>query len=83
VFELIVVLFIIVHAPDGQEVQLNVAEVSSIRRPGGSEGHFAKNSKCILTMSNGKFYLTTESCGEIIKMIAEINKEKNGNGVKK
>jgi hypothetical protein len=73
--QLAAVLFIIIHAPDGQEVQLNVSEISSIRRPGGSDGHFAKGSKCILTMSNGKFYLSMETCGEVVKMIAAVNKE--------
>jgi hypothetical protein len=74
-FYLAAVLFIIVHSPDGQDVQLNIAEISSIRRPGGSEGHFAKGSNCILTMSNGKFYLTTETCKDVIKKITEINKD--------
>jgi uncharacterized protein YlzI (FlbEa/FlbD family) len=74
-FNLVAVLFIIVHAPDGQEVQINVAEISSIRRPRDADGHFADGANCILTMGNGKFNLTTETCLEVINKIAEVNKE--------
>jgi uncharacterized protein YlzI (FlbEa/FlbD family) len=67
---------ILVHAPDGQEVQVNVAEISSIKKPReDAEEHFAEGTRCILTMTNGKFIFTTETCLEITKKIAEIEKE--------
>jgi uncharacterized protein YlzI (FlbEa/FlbD family) len=70
------VLFIIVHSPgDHQEVQLNAAEISSIRKPRDADGHFAEGTNCVLTMTNGKFFLTEESCLEVIEEIAKVNKE--------
>ena len=66
------------HAPDGQELVLNIGEISSIRKPQAQadlQQHFAKGTKCILVMTNGKFISTTESCNEIIKAIAAADKE--------
>jgi uncharacterized protein YlzI (FlbEa/FlbD family) len=75
-FEYVAVLFITVHAPDGQEVVLNISEISSIRKPReGADDHFAEGTKCLLTMSNGKFTVTTETCLEIVHKIAIANKE--------
>jgi uncharacterized protein YlzI (FlbEa/FlbD family) len=75
-YHLAAVLFIVVHAPDGQEITLNVAEISSIKKPREVDGHFAKGTNCLLTMTNGKFFLTTESCLDIVKKIAELDKQK-------
>jgi hypothetical protein len=69
---------IIVHGPTGQEIDVNITEISSIRRPEAYENepgtHFAKGTKCILAMSNGKLINTLEDCAEIIKKISEVNK---------
>jgi hypothetical protein len=66
-----------VHAPDGQEISINIAEISSIRRPReGAEEHFAAGTMCVLTMTNGKFIFTTEPCFDIIKMISQFENEK-------
>jgi hypothetical protein len=53
---------VIVHAADGEIVQLNINEISSIRQPPDVQGHFAKGTNCIIVMTNGKFVLTREPC---------------------
>jgi hypothetical protein len=64
--------FVFVHGPDGQEININVAEISSIRQPReNSESHFAKGTNCLVFMTNGKFIATTELCLDIIKQIAD------------
>jgi hypothetical protein len=69
--------FITAHTPDGEEVSLNTAEISSIRQPqdaATSVDHFAKGTKCVVVMTNGKFIALTDTCIDIIKRIAEIEK---------
>ena len=70
---LIAAHFILLHGPGGQEITLNVGEISSIRQPRGeAEGHFAEDVKCLVTMTNGKWHGVVESCLDVIKQIAEI-----------
>jgi uncharacterized protein YlzI (FlbEa/FlbD family) len=75
-FWFVVLFFVTVHAPDGQEITINTAEISSIRRPQENAGeHFAAGTKCILVMTNGKFIATTEDCKEVINSIREEDKK--------
>ena len=76
---LAVLFFILVHGPDGQEIELNIVEISSVRQPRESEGHFSKDVKCLIFMTNGKFVGVKETCGDVIGMIEsspEKEKEK-------
>jgi hypothetical protein len=67
--ELFVTLSLItVHGPQGQVIELNVNEISSIRQPRG-HGHFTKDIKCLIFMTNGKFVSTVETCEQINKLI--------------
>jgi hypothetical protein len=69
-------LFISVHAPDDQQIFINVTEISSIRQPRDTENqHFQKDVNCVIVMNNGKFIGTIESCLDIIRLIAEISKD--------
>jgi len=63
---------ILVHAPDGQMIEVNPHEISSIREPRESEGHFQKNVNCVLWMTNGKFIGVVEECDAILDMIAKV-----------
>jgi len=64
-----------VHAPDGETITLNAQEISSIRTPRDSDvDHLQKDVHCVLWMTNGKFIGTTESCVDIIRMIAAAEK---------
>jgi hypothetical protein len=60
-----------VHGPDGlQEIEINVAEISSIREPReGAQGHFAPGTACLIYMTSGQFIPVHESCPEIIRLL--------------
>ena len=61
---------ILVHGPDGQIIELNINEISSIREPRDIEGkHFGKGINCIVFMTNGKFVGVSEKCVEVIQEI--------------
>ena len=63
---------ILLHGPNGDTINVNPHEVSSLRDPSvGSEGHFAKGTKCLLFMTNSKTIGVSEGCGEVKKMIEE------------
>jgi hypothetical protein len=66
--------FITVHAPNGQEITINVAEISSIRQPREAEGHFENGVQCLLIMTNGKLNGVVEPCLDVIRGIAAVNK---------
>jgi hypothetical protein len=72
---LVVLYLIFVHGPEGQEIQLNVNEISSIRQPRESEGHFSPEVHCLVFMTNGKFAGTTETCREVVGKIAQVEKQ--------
>ena len=50
--------------PNGQKIEVNPNEVSSVREPQG-EGHFAKGTRCILVMTNGKLIAVQEECDAV------------------
>jgi len=63
---------ILLHGPGGHEIDVNPHEVSSLRDPSVVyEGHFAKGTKCLVFMSNGKVVAISEECEEVKKMIEE------------
>ena len=75
-FELFALLSLItVHAGNGDDMQLNTAEISSIRQPRDiTEGHWGPNIHCIIVMSNGKFIGTLEDCATIIRLLTKVEK---------
>jgi hypothetical protein len=62
---------IFVHGPGGQEIELNVAEISSIRQPRDTEEHFTGDVQCVIIMSNGKFVGVTETCAQVVLKITD------------
>ena len=59
------------HGPNGQQIDLNPHEISSIREPSeGSEGHFEKGTRCLVFMTNGKVNAVSEDC-DTVKIMTE------------
>ena len=49
--------------PTGQRIDVNPAEVSSIRDPAGMrEGHWTKGTNCIIVTADGGFIAVKEDC---------------------
>lgn len=67
---------ILVHAPNGEDIHINIDEISSIRDPenDGTGQLMHRETNCIIGMTNGKFISTREPCKEIIKKLAIYNK---------
>jgi hypothetical protein len=57
------------HGPDGQTLIVNVDEISSLREPRDTEGHFAPDVHCLLIMTNGKLNAVTETCEDVAAAI--------------
>jgi len=66
--------FILVHAPGGVDVSLNVEEISSIRKIAETGQHHHKDVRCVVVMTNGRFIGVVEPCVDVIKLIAEVKK---------
>ena len=63
---LFVMALIQLTGPGGQHIEVNPAEVSSLREPRGvHSGHFAAGTRCIVIMANGNLISAGETCAEI------------------
>lgn len=68
--------FIDVHGPDNQLIKLNAEDISSVREVRDTEeGHFGKDTQCIVFMNNGKFIGTRETCVKVLDLIEKSNGE--------
>ena len=67
---MIAFLLIILHASDGQIVQINPDQITSIRTP--REHHetlFPPHTHCMVNLTDGKFIAVREDCEAVKKMI--------------
>lgn len=63
-----------VHGPAGQEIEVNVIEISSIREPRkDSQSHFAKGTQCLIYMTSGQFIATIETCQVVEEKITALD----------
>jgi len=70
--ELFALTLITLHGPNGQEIDINPNEVSSVRDISvATEGHFGKGVRCLLFMTNGKVIGTAETCFDARRLIEE------------
>jgi hypothetical protein len=59
-------------APTGHAVFISPSEVSSLREPVDvSGGHWARGTRCVVIMTNGKFNAVTQDCATVRNMIGE------------
>ena len=62
--------FVRLTAPGGQEIEINPAEISTMRMP-REVGHFAEGVECVIFMTNGRFVAVTEPCRDVMERIEE------------
>lgn len=67
---LLAISLVELHGPTGQLIEINPAEVSSLRTPldsnfTTSQRHWAKGAHCIIVMSNGGFIAVAEECATV------------------
>lgn len=70
-----IVYFILVHAPGGEEIEVNVREIASLRKP-RSQGSLVAPGGCVIHMNNGKFQTVTETCLQVIEKIAALSEQR-------
>ena len=60
------------HGPGGPQIDVNPHEISSLRDPSVvPEGHFPKEIRCVVVMTNGRFNLVKEDCHTVRIMTEE------------
>jgi hypothetical protein len=62
---LVALMLIQFTGPDGQRIDINKDEVTSVREPRGQGTHFAAGVHCLIVMSSGKFIALHEDCEEV------------------
>jgi hypothetical protein len=61
---------LVLHGPNGQEIDVNPNEITSLREPRqGSDEHFAKGVRCLVRMTDGNINTVVEECRAIREMI--------------
>lgn len=65
----LVLVLVELHGPSGQIVEINPAEVSSVRQPLDVRGHWMQGTKCIIVMSNGGYIATSEDCPTVTQKL--------------
>jgi hypothetical protein len=70
--------FITVHGPDGQEINVNIPQISTLRAPRQTtEEHFAPGTRCLIIMTNNRLITATETCVEVVKKITAVIGQKD------
>ena len=63
--------FTVLHTVDGLEVAVSDDQIVTVMSPRDGEGNKLMSAKvrCVITMSNGKFYSVAEDCNDVLKKI--------------
>jgi len=63
-------VLILLHGPDGHEVRINPAEITSLRNPAAaSDGLLHEKVKCVVATADGKYVSVVETCEEIQRLL--------------
>jgi len=63
------VRFVIAHSPtNGEELAINVEQISSIRGVADADTQYQKDVNCVITMTNGKSIGVVENCREMFEL---------------
>lgn len=71
---MILVMVVVLHSPDGSEISINPALVTTMREapPGAKNKNFTEQARCMLNTSDGKFVTVVETCATIRELFGEI-----------
>ena len=74
---LIVMRLLTLHAPGGQEINLNPVHINSMRAGEGGDKNVLLTGAvhCVIAMSDGKLVNVTESCVQVRRAIEELEKQ--------
>jgi len=63
---------IVLHDGEHHPLALNAEEISSLRAPGEGEGGYAQGIRCVVIMTNGKFFGVSETCQEVFLKTKDV-----------
>ena len=66
---LVTVQLIILHVPDGYEVAVNPAHISTLREAGHSPRLLALGIHCVVGLSSAKFLAVRETCQDVQRLL--------------
>lgn len=74
---LILMQWLILHVPGGQEVSVNTKSINSMRAGEGGDKNVLLTGevRCVISMDDGKTVNVTEKCSEVRKAIEELEKQ--------
>jgi len=68
-------LLIVLHTLDGREIDVNPAQITSMReaKPDDASGkYFANGVRCMISAADGKFISVVETCAAVRQKIEEL-----------
>jgi hypothetical protein len=68
--QFLALVFVELHGPTGQVLEINPAEVSSLRQPLDAalgHRHWTAGTKCIVVMTNGGVVAVAEDCPTVVQ----------------
>ena len=68
---IVTVQLVILHVPDGHEVAVNPAHISTLREAGHSPRLLALGIHCVVGLTSAKFIAVTESCRDVQRRLLE------------
>ena len=76
--EFVLFSIIVLHGPDGREIDVNPAEITSLREARADDDDdrsFTKGVRCMINLTDGKFVTVAETCEQTRMTIsAEIKR---------
>lgn len=74
---LIVMQWLVLHVPGGDEVSVNIKRINSMREGEGGEHNklLTGDVRCVISMDNGKLVNVVETCTEVRRQIEELEKQ--------
>lgn len=75
---LIVLQLLTLHAPGGQEINLNPVHINSMRAGEGGDKNVLLTGAvhCVIAMTDGKLVNVTETCAEVRQQIDDVEKRR-------
>ena len=71
---LVALVLIVLHSGSGDPIDVNVDEITSMRRAEQGHAHVSKTVHCWINLTDGRFVTVQETCDEVKKAIRENHK---------
>jgi len=70
---IVAIALVELHGLSGQKIDINPAEVVSVRKPRVTDqGYISKNVRCLITLADGKFVSIVDECDVVERKLGEV-----------